>query len=330
MVLVTGATGMLGRIVVLELLRQGKKVRAAKRESSNLEEVRKSLKYYTENPDGFFNAIEWTDIDLDDKKSICTALKGIHEVYHCAAKISYDPAEREKTYQINVQGTENMLECCRKMNIIKFLYVSSAVVFNKEQADGLIHESPYLINDKNATIYAGSKCRADAVVSRAFQDGMNTIIINPGMIIGDLKKSSGDFLRTFMNGFYTFPGGTGCADVRDVAAIAVRLMDENRFGEHYLISSENKTYRELSGIITKKLNKTKPVVLPKSVLAAGRILNILTFRSIPVLRMLTQPNIAFLASFQAISNEKIVSELQYEFITVKESLHFHINNYLSE
>lgn len=332
MVLVTGATGILGRIIVLELLKQGKKVRAAKRKSSNLEEVRKSFRYYTENPDGFFNAIDWADVDLNNKKSISTALEGISEVYHCAAKVSYDPADRKKADQVNISGTENMLECCKDTAVNKFLYVSSAIVFTKEAEDGLIHEESELIGYETATVYAASKRKADTAVLNAFHEGLNTIIINPGMIIGsgNWKNSSGEFLRTFINGFYTFSGGTGCADVRDVAAIAIRLMDENRFGERYLISSENKTYRELSTIITKKLNKTKPFVLSKPVLEAGRIVNILTFRLISVLRMLTRPNIEFLTSFQGISNEKITSELHYELIPIHESLMFHINNYLSE
>ncbi|MDQ1160003.1 dihydroflavonol-4-reductase [Chryseobacterium sp. SORGH_AS 447] len=332
MVLVTGATGILGRVIVLELLKQGKKVRAAKRESSDLEDVRKSFAYYTDNPDGLFNAIEWTDTDLNDKNSIGHALQGISEVYHCAAKVSYDPADREKAEQVNVAGTENMLECCLEAAVHKFLYVSSAIVFAKEKEDGLIHESSAMISGKEATVYAASKCKADTAVFEAFHKGMNTVIINPGMIIGsgNWKNSSGEFLRTFMNGFYTFSGGTGCADVRDVAAIAIRLMDENRFGERYLISSENKTYRELSAIITERVQKTKPVVLSKPLLTVGRILNILTFRSIPFLRLLTRPNIAFLTSFQGISNHKVVSALEYEFIPVEESLIFHISNYLSE
>ncbi len=86
MVFVTGATGILGRIIVLELLKRGKEVRASKRPGSNLNEVRHSYRFYTDNPDDFFNKIEWVDVNFNDPDSLQAALKGIEEVYHCAAK----------------------------------------------------------------------------------------------------------------------------------------------------------------------------------------------------------------------------------------------------
>ena len=89
MVLVTGATGILGRVVALELLKRGKSVRATKRPSSNIDEVRKSLQYYTDQPDDFFNKIEWIDVDFEDINSLQDCLKGVTEVYHCAGKVSF-------------------------------------------------------------------------------------------------------------------------------------------------------------------------------------------------------------------------------------------------
>ncbi|REC47106.1 NAD-dependent epimerase [Chryseobacterium pennipullorum] len=331
MVLVTGATGMLGRVVMLELLNRGKKVRAIKRPSSNLKEVRKSFEYYSSENTILFNQIEWIDADLFDKKGLREAILGVEEVYHCAAKVSYDQTDYEEVNKVNIEGTENILEISKQLYVKKFLYVSSSLIFTTEK-EKMIGENAAFIDGKKNTIYAASKYKADKAVCLASAAGLNTIIINPGMIIGsgNWEKSSGELLKIFMNAPYTFSGGCGCVDVRDVAKIAVELMDQNVFGERFLIVSENRKYKELSDLIKKMLGKRKSWVLPQFFLSIGRLLNIISRGSLPGLRMLTRPNIEFLTSFQRISNDKVVRMLNYHFITVEQSILFHINNFLNE
>ena len=77
MILVTGATGILGRVIVLNLLQKGKKVRAVKRKSSNIEDVKNSYRFYTDQPEEFFNKIEWVEADFDDMSSLENLLTGI-------------------------------------------------------------------------------------------------------------------------------------------------------------------------------------------------------------------------------------------------------------
>ncbi|SFN41905.1 Nucleoside-diphosphate-sugar epimerase [Chryseobacterium oleae] len=331
-ILVTGATGILGRVLVLKLLKKGKTVRATKRNSSDLEEVRRSLQYYTADADLFFNKIQWIDANLNDKRALQKALEDVVEVYHCAAKVSYDPAEQKKVDKINIQGTKNIIECCKYSQVKKFLYVSSAVIFDNGKKGRPIDENSSFIIQTESTVYAASKYKADTVVCNAFNQGLNTIIINPGMIIGsgNWKKSSGEFLQTFINKFYTFSGGSGCVDVRDVAEIAIELMDKNLFGERFLVVSENQKYSNLAQMAREKFHKKRPVILSRKLLNFGKALNILTVGQIPKLRLLTKPNIEFLTSFQKMSNDKVVKALDYKFIPVKESLFFHIDNFLKE
>ena len=130
MILVTGATGILGRVIVLQLLKQGKSVVAAKRKSSNIEEVKDSYKFYTETPEAFFDSIKWVDVDFDNMFSLENALRGIEEVYHCAATVSFHPTDQRRMYHTNIEGTKNLLFACEGSGVKKFCFVSSIAVLD--------------------------------------------------------------------------------------------------------------------------------------------------------------------------------------------------------
>ena len=136
MILVTGATGILGRVIVLELLKRGKTVRATKRKTSDVEEVKNSFRFYTENPTEFFNKIEWINVDFEDIFSLQKALVGIEEVYHCAAKVSFHPKDEKKMYQTNIEGTKQLLYACENSSVKKFLFVSSIAVLDGMNENG--------------------------------------------------------------------------------------------------------------------------------------------------------------------------------------------------
>ena len=329
MVLVTGGTGILGRVLVLELLKQGKSVRATKREMSNLQEVKKSWDFYTDQADEYFKKIEWVEVDFEDLDSLRIALEGIEGVYHCSAKVSFYPKDEAEMFKTNIEGTKNLLYIAEEKSVKKFLFVSSIAVFNKINEKGEIDEESDFDGKKQNSAYALSKYLSEMEVWRAYAEGMNTIIINPGVIIGsgNWGKSSGDLFPSFEKSPFSFSGGTAYVDVRDVAKTAVILMEKEKFGERYIIISENKKYKEVADKIRQFLGKNESVILPKFWLNLGYGLNLALGWLFPYLRIISKENIKMLTEFTPISNKKIIKELNFQFISVKDSLDFHLKNY---
>lgn len=332
MVFVTGATGILGRVIVLELLKKGKNVRAAKRATSNLDEVKHSYSFYTENPDEFFNKIEWINVDFDDIQSIQDALKGVDEVYHCAAKVGFNPDDAKEMYHTNVKGTQNLLYACENSEVKKFLHVSSVAVLDIDNENGELDEDSDFNPKDDHSAYAISKHLAEMEVWRASAEGLNVVIINPGMIIGSGSwgNSSGDIFPTMEKNGFTFSGGTSYADVRDVAEISVELMERNIFGERFIIISENKRYAELAKQIRKELGLKEAKVLSKFQLNMGIVANMLFGWLIPQLKMVTKSNVEAISRMKTISNKKVKERLNYTFIPLEETIDFHLKNYIND
>lgn len=330
MILVTGATGILGRVIVLELLKRGKTVRAAKRKSSNLEEVKNSFGFYTENPTEFFNKIEWINVDFEDIFSLQKALVGVEEVYHCAAKVSFHPKDKRKMYKTNIEGTKQLLYACENSSVKKFLFVSSIAVLDGFNENGELDESSDFNPKVDHSSYAISKHFSEMEVWRASAEGLNVAIVNPGLIIGsgNWNESSGTLFKELGENAYTFSGGTSYVDVRDVAKISVELMENNIFGERFILISENKKYEEIANFIKQKLGKSATKIIPNGLLKVGVFLNAILGWLISPLKMANKVNVKSVTEFNKISNKKIKEKLNYKFISVEESLAFHLENYI--
>ncbi|MGC4130150.1 MAG: NAD-dependent epimerase/dehydratase family protein [Bergeyella sp.] len=332
MIFVTGATGILGRVIVLELLKRGKNVRAIKRKTSDTEDVRKSFRFYTENPDEWFSKIEWTDVDFDDISSLQTALNGVEEVYHCAAKVSFHPNSNKEMYHTNIEGTKNLLYACENSSVKKFCFVSSIAVLDGLNENGEMDESSDYNPKFDHSPYSVSKHFSEMEVWRASAEGLNVVIVNPGIIIGsgNWGKSSGELFPTFEKMPYGFSGTSSYVDVRDVAEISIRLMENNVFGERFILISETKKYVETGNLIREKMGLKKLKIIPKWLLNTGRVLNFFFGWLIPKLKMANKINIESVTSESEISNKKITEKLNYRFIPVAESIDFHLGNYVED
>lgn len=328
-VLVTGATGLLGRVIVLQLLKQGVEVCAAKRTSSDLKDVQHSFQFYTENPNEWFKKIEWVDLDFKDSFSIQNALKDVSEVYHCAAKVSMNPKDRTEIYQTNLEGTKRLLYECD--HIEKFCFISSVSTLDTFNADGQYDEECDFKHTLKHPAYATSKHFAEMEVWRAYSEGLKTVIVLPAMILGSgqWNGSTGVIFKTFRKNRFAFSGSVNFVDVRDVARMSIELMDKNIFGQRFIAVSGQESYFNFAKKVRTKLGLSIPKIIPKSLLNFGRVFNVFGFL-IPALKMVNKENIEAVTSHHVLSNKKIKEVLNFEFIPLAESIDFHLENYVRD
>lgn len=274
--LVTGGTGLVGAHLLYELVRGGKKVRALRRAGSNTELVKKLFLWYDPTMGAtLFSAIEWTAADLNDIFSLKEALRGIDFVYHCAAMVSFLPADRPVMMKVNVDGTANLVNMALEKGIKKFCHCSSVAAIGKPDRGNVIDESLIWKTSPGNSWYAISKYGAEREVWRAAEEGLSTVIVNPSVVIGpgDPGRSSAQLYLSVKNGLKFYTGGvTGFVDVRDVAGAMVRLMESDVKDQRFILSSENLPYKTLFGYFAKHSGARPPRY------RAGRFLSEMAWR----------------------------------------------------
>jgi dihydroflavonol-4-reductase len=247
MILVTGATGLVGQHLVKALIKQQQQVRAIYR--SAIPDFDGSEK------------IEWVKADILDILSLEPALEGITEVYHCAAVVSFHPSSRDILLQTNVEGTANMVNACLNANIRKLVFVSSIGALGRMRKNEVINETMYWTPEANNSEYGKSKYLAEMEVWRGIGEGLNAVIVNPVIILGagDWDKGSAGLFKTAWNEFPWYTEGvTGFVDVADVVSIMTELMKSNISGQRFILSAEHISYRELFTSIAHCFGKKPP------------------------------------------------------------------------
>ncbi len=261
MILVTGGTGLVGAHLLYYLTSKGERVRALKREISNIEKARFVFKFYGEEALKLFDKIEWINGDLLDYYSLEDAIQGVDVVYHTGALVSFNPSLKNEMMDVNEEGTANLVNLCLENGIKKFCYVSSIATLGNSKNGELIDEFSYWQGGKNHSAYSMSKFRAEMEVWRATKEGLKAVIVNPSVIIGpgDWKQGSPKIIKTVYNGLkYYTPGGTGFVDVRDVVKGMVQLMNSDLENERFILNGANLSYKSFFTKVAEGLNVKPP------------------------------------------------------------------------
>lgn len=326
MIFVTGSTGLLGSHLLLELTKRERKVRALKRPGSSSEPVKEVFAYYEgENiVNELFESIEWVEGTLPGMDEISPFLEDVDEIYHCAAIVSFDRKDRNRMMNVNVNGTEALLHPAMENRVKKFCFVSSVAAIGPMKGNQPADETSFWKKKKNASGYSISKFKSEMEVWRAAAEGLNTVIVNPSVILGpgNWHRGSGRMITTVDKGmlFYT-SGVTGFVDVRDVVSLMMELMDRNIFGERFILNSENLSFKEVFRMIAENLGKKPPYLKAGSLLtAAGWRLDYLRSRLSGRPNLITKETVKAAMNQKYYSNKKITETLNFNFIPVAKSI----------
>lgn len=257
-ILITGATGFLGSEVAKQLIEAGQSVRCTKRASSVIPQL---LVPYADK-------IEWVDADLMDVFALEDALQGITQVYHSAAWVSLKQADKQPMIRTNVNGTANLVNLCTEMHI-RLVHVSSIAAIALAKPGEVITENNHLDVTTENDGYALSKLESEMEVWRGIAEGLDAVIVNPSLIIGANAGTagSGQLFETVRKGlkFYT-SGSAGFVDVEDVAKCIIALMNTDITAERYIISAENRVYKQIVAEIAQGFGIKPPAIFASSMM----------------------------------------------------------------
>ncbi len=301
-VLVTGGTGFVGANLADQLLRQGCTVKILRRKNSDL------------------RAIDGVDVehcigDVRDLNSVQNAVRGCDTVFHTAALVTFEKSQAAIQYEVNVTGTKNVVEASLANGVEKLIHTSSVAAIGYPPAGVLAtEETPF--NWKRVWGYKYSKYMAEQEVLAGVQRGLNAVMVNPSVIIGerDIHFHGGDLIRRvrkFQVPFY-IDGGMNVVYVGDVVNGHIAAAEKGRSGERYILSGENLTHKEIFRRTAKLVGGLSPIAkLPLPFLRAGAKVIEQTSKLLGIEPIVTSALVAGAGKLNWFSCEKAKRELAY-------------------
>lgn len=251
-VLVTGATGFVGAHLVRALVQAGHAVRVLYRSGSKLRQL----------ADLDLEAVQGT---LADSAALERACAGCDVLFHVAAKADYwKDDDRAALWQINVEGTRNILAAARAAGVKRVVFTSSASAIGIRPGTELADENDAFNLPPERFYYAYTKWKAEEAVAEFVADGMDIVTLNPAVIIGpgDLNAISGSFIIETARYQWLVPmssGGLSVIDVRDVARAHLNAIDRGRSGQRYILTAANLSYRQWFRLIAAACDARPPL-----------------------------------------------------------------------
>lgn len=258
--IITGVGGHLGNTVARELLAAGETVRGFAMPSEDITML-------------YGDAVSIVRGDVRDKSSLEPLFFGLTQedevcVIHCAGIVSVASKFDQRVVDVNVRGTENVVNLCKEHGVHKLVYISSVHALPELPHGSVMHEVDGFQTDAVIGLYAKTKAAATQIVLNAAKEGLDATVIHPSGIIGPNDYGHGHLTQmiiSYLNGSLTacVEGGYDFVDVRDVASGVIAATEKGKKGECYILSNRYIPVRELLNTLARVTGGRKiTTVLP--------------------------------------------------------------------
>ncbi len=265
-ILVTGATGFVGRRLVSRLL-----------ETRPQDEIAAFLMPAEAVPESFAGKVELLRGDLREPETVRAAVRGRDLVFHVAGYISYWVLDEDVMAAVNVGGVRAVVDACVEFKVGRLVHISSvgAIGFHK---DGSLADEDTPFNWPESFGYMTTKRDGQRIVMDAVKDrGLDAVVVNPASVMGPgdpLPRSPHNQVYGNVYGkpffFGTFAGGLAIVDVRDLVETILAAAEKGKSGEAYLSVGADVPYAQVLQLIALNAGKKFiPFRVPPFVLVAA-------------------------------------------------------------
>jgi dihydroflavonol-4-reductase len=316
-VLVTGAAGFIGSHVVRQLLDTNTDVRALVKPGENTANIR-----------GL--DIEIMEGDILDKELIRTAVKGVDTIFHLAAIYAIWMPDWKWIFEVNLQGSRNILWTALKFgHIDRVVYTSSIAAIGTAPGKQPSNEDTPFNQYDLGNHYVLTKYLSQQEALAFAQNGLDLVVVNPAFPFGvnDIGPTpTGKMIIDIVSGLNltAFDGGINVVDVRDVAKGHILAAEKGKTGERYILGNRNVTITELMQMVYKAAFGKEKAFIPKVPIGvlkgAAHALSFWADRVSKKPPLSTPVEIAYASNYLYIDNAKAKKDLGLDFRPVEDSI----------
>lgn len=249
-ILVTGATGFIGRYLVDGLVQQGHDIYVLVRPTSDRQLLSGK-------------GVTFIEADLSDEKSL-EVLKqySLDVIYHCAGLV--EDKDLHKLYKMNVAGTDNICKYALEQRVKRVIYLSSVATVSGNEQVPLTEDLPYSATN----LYGLSKLEAESLVLEYRRHGLPVVIMRPAMVYGEEEPHAFDKIMRLLQ-CRLLPVADGgihkmhMVYIQNVVYALLLALSDDRFllGTFFIADNEVLTQREVFSILSRVVTKKDPVIL---------------------------------------------------------------------